>query len=87
VHRRLQMPHSIADLLSFLLNQLSVVKRRPSPIQQDRFTVWFTRWPVICQILYELDYLQHEKIAPDYPILGTALVSWLSNNSSSTTST
>lgn len=86
MHRRLQMPHSIADPSSFLLNQLPMLKRRSPPTQRDRYTVWFTRWPVICQILYELDYLQHEKIAPDCPILRTALVSWLSNNSSSTTS-
>lgn len=43
MHRRLQMPHSIADPLSFLLNQLPMVKRRPPSTQRDRYTVWFTR--------------------------------------------
>ncbi|KAG1089154.1 hypothetical protein G6F40_013358 [Rhizopus arrhizus] len=71
MHRRLQMPFTEPDPLSFLLNKLpakkqqyGIASRRPDP---HRFSAWKIRWPNICQILFELDYLHHGKIPPPPP--------------------
>ncbi|KAI8359162.1 hypothetical protein BD560DRAFT_374484 [Blakeslea trispora] len=79
MHRRLAMPESIADPLSFLLNILPV--RRPRSFEAA--IAWSLRWPAICQILYELDYLQHSKIPPPPPsYLGQRLLAWFPSPSS-----
>ncbi|KAG1003992.1 hypothetical protein G6F27_010549 [Rhizopus arrhizus] len=63
MHRRLMMPETISDPLSFLLNMLPTKKPR-SP---NTTLSWTIRWPTICRILYELDYLYHAKIPPTPP--------------------
>ncbi|KAG1300341.1 hypothetical protein G6F66_000019 [Rhizopus arrhizus] len=74
MHRRLMMPETISDPLSFLLNMLPTKKPR-SP---NTTLSWTIRWPTICRILYELDYLHHAKIPPTPPThLGQRLLEWL----------
>ncbi|KAI7899770.1 uncharacterized protein BX663DRAFT_537910 [Cokeromyces recurvatus] len=51
---------SIADPLSFLLTHLPQHKLRNS---QD-VSAWLYRWPVMCTILHEMDYLMHDKLPP-----------------------
>ncbi|KAG1361628.1 hypothetical protein G6F61_014250 [Rhizopus arrhizus] len=63
MHRRLMMPETISDPLSFLLNMLPTKKPRSPSITLS----WTIRWPTICRILYELDYLYHVKIPPTPP--------------------
>ncbi|EIE82075.1 hypothetical protein RO3G_06780 [Rhizopus delemar RA 99-880] len=80
-HLRLQMPHTVADPLSFLLNQLpNKRKKLMSPNANSTNPAWTVRWPAICQILFELDYMHHGKIPPESPPLGTKLVAWICNN-------
>ncbi|ORE06343.1 hypothetical protein BCV72DRAFT_191095, partial [Rhizopus microsporus var. microsporus] len=74
IHRRLMMPQTISDSLSFLLNMLPTKKPR-SP---NTTLLWIVRWPTICRILCELDYLQHTKFPPTPPThLGQRLLEWL----------
>ena len=47
------MPSTIEDPLSFLLNLLPTKLPRSS----RTVTPWTLRWPTICSILFELDYL------------------------------
>ncbi|KAI7906122.1 uncharacterized protein BX663DRAFT_498912, partial [Cokeromyces recurvatus] len=42
------------------LNHLPQHKHRNS---QD-VSAWFYRWPVMCTILQEIDYLMHDKLPP-----------------------
>jgi hypothetical protein len=63
MHSRLMMPQTISDPLSFLLNILPTRKPR-SP---NTTLSWGIRWPTICRILYELDYLYHAKTSPTPP--------------------
>ncbi|EPB88091.1 hypothetical protein HMPREF1544_05153 [Mucor circinelloides 1006PhL] len=73
MHRRLMTPETITDPLSFLLNLLPT--RRPK--SPSKAIPWNIRWPAICTILFELDYLQHSKIPPSPPInLGQRLLNW-----------
>ncbi|KAI7904155.1 uncharacterized protein BX663DRAFT_432013, partial [Cokeromyces recurvatus] len=55
MHNRLQMPKSIEDPLSYLLNLL------PSTFYTKKvkksIDAWLIRWPSICAILFEMDYL------------------------------
>ncbi|KAI9477910.1 MAG: hypothetical protein EXX96DRAFT_482951 [Benjaminiella poitrasii] len=51
MHRRLRMPETIEDPLSFLLNQLP----HKQPRFSHSFTPWHIRWPSICLIFHELD--------------------------------
>ncbi|KAG0805919.1 hypothetical protein G6F16_012368 [Rhizopus arrhizus] len=81
MHRRLQMSRTEADLLSFLLNQLpNKCKKLMSPNANSTNSAWTVRWPAICQILFELDYMHHGKLPPESPPLGTKLVAWICNN-------
>ncbi|KAG0987177.1 hypothetical protein G6F29_002696 [Rhizopus arrhizus] len=81
MHRRLQMPRTEADPLSFLLNQLpNKRKKLKSPNANYTNSAWTVRWPAICQILFELDYMHHGKLPPESPPLGTKLVAWICNN-------
>ncbi|KAG1511296.1 hypothetical protein G6F46_007124 [Rhizopus delemar] len=76
MHRRLQLPEMIVDPLSFLLNKL------PRRTQHSFQAVlpWSLRWPTICTILYELDYLCHDKIPPSPPpYVGQRFLEWLPN--------
>ncbi|CEP13597.1 hypothetical protein [Parasitella parasitica] len=62
MHNRLQMPKSIEDPLSYLLNCLPptfLTKKARSSID-----IWLIRWPTICAILLEMDYLAHSHV-PD----------------------
>ncbi|KAI7905859.1 uncharacterized protein BX663DRAFT_558458 [Cokeromyces recurvatus] len=74
MHTRLFLPRSIADPLSFLLNHLPQHKHRNS---QD-VSAWFYRWPVMCTILQEIDYLMHDKLPPPLLDPGRKLLNWLS---------
>ncbi|KAG1046605.1 hypothetical protein G6F43_010916 [Rhizopus delemar] len=78
MHQRLQMPSTEPDPLSFLLNKLPT-KRKNGALKHPSSTpsAWTVRWPTICQILFELDYLHHGKIPSKIPSLGTKLVNWL----------
>ncbi|ORE23500.1 hypothetical protein BCV71DRAFT_269671 [Rhizopus microsporus] len=79
MHRRLMMPQTIPDPLSFLLNMLPIRKSRPP----NAVLSWTIRWPTICRVLYELDYLYHAKLPPTPPIhLGQRLLEWFSSPSS-----
>ncbi|KAI8351184.1 hypothetical protein BD560DRAFT_456281 [Blakeslea trispora] len=79
MHHRLMMPESVGDPLSFLLNILST--RRPRSFAA--VIPWTIRWPAICTILYELDYLQHSKIPPPLPShLEQRLLAWFPSPSS-----
>ncbi|ORE07254.1 hypothetical protein BCV72DRAFT_182187, partial [Rhizopus microsporus var. microsporus] len=60
MHHRLQIPKTIIDPLSLLLNKLPI--RKPCSFQTKSF--WTIRWLVICAILHELDHLYHEKEPP-----------------------
>ncbi|KAG1046743.1 hypothetical protein G6F43_010785 [Rhizopus delemar] len=74
LHRRLQMSHTIADPLSFLLNKLP--HRKKAPIAQNRlhYSTWSVRWSTLCRLLLELNYLHHGKIPPEAPPLGAKLI-------------
>ncbi|KAG0763500.1 hypothetical protein G6F57_000790 [Rhizopus arrhizus] len=74
MHRRLFVPETIRDPLSFLLNMLPL---RPSVPFPNLALTWSQRWPIICSILYELDQLHHDKLIPiKYPH-GQKLLVWL----------
>ncbi|KAG1319162.1 hypothetical protein G6F62_011979 [Rhizopus arrhizus] len=80
MHRRLQLPSTVTDPLSFLLNILPTSRKKPTTQNRSKYAAWFIRWPTICQILHELDYLHHDKIAPEVPPLGSKLLHWLGPN-------
>ncbi|KAI9480719.1 MAG: hypothetical protein EXX96DRAFT_501877, partial [Benjaminiella poitrasii] len=70
MYRRLRMPETIEDPLSFLLNQLPTNK----PVSSHSRI----RWSSICLILHELAQLQHNKlILPTPPNPGQRLLDWL----------
>ncbi|KAG1048806.1 hypothetical protein G6F43_008829 [Rhizopus delemar] len=74
MHRRLQLPETMVDPLSFLLNKL--LHRIPHSFQA--VPPWFLRWPTICTILHELDYLCHDKVPPSLsPYIGQRFLEWL----------
>ncbi|KAG1507995.1 hypothetical protein G6F47_008715 [Rhizopus delemar] len=80
-HHRLQMPSTEPDPLSLLLNKLPTKHKNralagPKPPSSTP-SAWTVRWPTICQILFELDYLHHGKIPSETPSLGIKLVNWL----------
>ena len=58
MYRQLQMPLSVLDPLSFLLNQLP---KKP-PLSPQKAVTWRVRCPVIYTLLYEFDHLAHEEI-------------------------
>ncbi|KAI9476271.1 MAG: hypothetical protein EXX96DRAFT_601922 [Benjaminiella poitrasii] len=75
IHRRLQMPETIEDPLSFLLDQLPIKK----PASSYSVSPWHIQRPFICLILHKLDQLQHNKpIRPISPNPGQRLLDWLS---------
>ncbi|ORE13516.1 hypothetical protein BCV71DRAFT_277974 [Rhizopus microsporus] len=53
---------TISDPLSSFLNMLPTRKPR-SP---NTTLSWSIRWPTICRILYELDYVYHAKLPPTH---------------------
>ncbi|CEP14724.1 hypothetical protein [Parasitella parasitica] len=74
IHSRLQLPESIQDPLSFLLNLLPL----KNPTNAQYSASWAVRWPAICLILYELDHIFHnEEIPLAPPNISTLLVEWL----------
>ena len=74
MHRRLMMPQTISNSLSFFLDMLPTRKPR-SP---NTILSWSIRWPTICRVLYEFDYLYHVNFLPTPPTrLGQRLLDWL----------
>ncbi|EIE86475.1 hypothetical protein RO3G_11186 [Rhizopus delemar RA 99-880] len=73
------MPSTEPDPLSYLLNKLPT-KRKNGALKHPSSThsTWTVRWPTICQILFELDYLHHGKLPSETPSFGNKLVNWLS---------
>ncbi|KAG1140835.1 hypothetical protein G6F37_008751 [Rhizopus arrhizus] len=71
--RRLCMPETIADPISFLLNMLPTRAFVPSITSLS----WTWRWPVICSILRELDQLQHDTAIPCKTPHGQKRIEWL----------
>jgi hypothetical protein len=80
MHHRLLMPSTVSDPLSYLLNLLPTSRKKPTIQRRSKYSAWFIRWPIICQILHELDYLHHDKTVPEIPPLGTKLLHWFSFN-------
>ena len=72
MHNRLQMPKSIDNPLSYLLNLLPPTlftkKARKS------IDVWLICWPSICAILLEMNYLVHAQFPEDSNHLGEPFV-------------
>ncbi|KAI8973415.1 hypothetical protein BDF20DRAFT_882254, partial [Mycotypha africana] len=62
MHNRLQLPHDISDPISHLLNQLPT---RPLKQRNKASVNWSTTWRIIQLLLFEVDYLQHEKVPPN----------------------
>ncbi|CEG81727.1 hypothetical protein RMATCC62417_15892 [Rhizopus microsporus] len=59
MHNRLQLSKSVDDPLSYLLNLLPptlLTKKTRKSIN-----AWLIRWPTICAILLEMDYLAHSQ--------------------------
>ncbi|ORE11938.1 hypothetical protein BCV72DRAFT_192637, partial [Rhizopus microsporus var. microsporus] len=54
IHNRLQLPQTLNDPFSFLLNRLSTQK----PSSKQKACVW----PTICAILQEMYYLAHSSL-------------------------
>lgn len=63
MHHRLQMSETAQDPPSLLLNKLP----NRIPCFSHSASPWFIWWTVICIILYELDYLLHNKDQPSPP--------------------
>ncbi|KAI8984774.1 hypothetical protein BDF20DRAFT_408413 [Mycotypha africana] len=75
IHNRLQLPHTISDPIFFLLNLLPT---SPSRQHKIRCHAWTLRWPTLQLILFEVDYLQHNKEPPTPPEnLGQLLLDWM----------
>jgi hypothetical protein len=72
MHNRLQMPKSIDDPLSYLLNLLPPIlltrKARKS------IDAWLICWTTICAILLEMDYLAHSQFSEASNHLGEPFV-------------
>ncbi|KAG0943531.1 hypothetical protein G6F57_003911 [Rhizopus arrhizus] len=71
-HRRLCMPETTADPISFLLNVLPTRAFVPFSIALS----WTCRRSVICSILHELDQLQHYTTIPCKTPHGQKLIEW-----------
>ncbi|KAI7898615.1 uncharacterized protein BX663DRAFT_442743, partial [Cokeromyces recurvatus] len=64
------------DPLSFLLNLLPTKKPSTTRVAVP----WMVRWPTICTILHEMDYIFHGKLPPDPSTdTGASLMNWLLN--------
>ena len=75
MHHRLQMPTSIEDPLSYLLNCLPTAFLTKKA--RNSIDAWLIRWPTICAILQELDSLAHSQIPEPSNHLGETLVHYL----------
>jgi hypothetical protein len=75
---RLFLPQTIEDPLSFLLNKLP---QKTKKIPKLSITAWLLRWPVICSILHEMDYLAHNQLPVPAHNPGNLFVQQLSTNS------
>ena len=73
VHDRLFLPSTIDDPISFLLNLLPLRKpRRP-----ESYASWVVRWPLLCQILHELDHFFHDEFPPPIDDPGQKMLKWI----------
>jgi hypothetical protein len=75
MHSRLQIPKSIDDPLSYLLDLLPptlLTKKARKSID-----AWLIRWPTICAILLEMDYLAHFQFPEASNYLGEPFVKHL----------
>lgn len=70
---RLFLPTSIDDPISFLLNFLLPTTKPRSPVLYGSSIV---RWPLLCQILHELDYTFHDGYSPPTDDPGQKLLEW-----------
>ncbi|CEI87972.1 hypothetical protein RMCBS344292_02377 [Rhizopus microsporus] len=72
MHNRLQMLKSIADPLSYLLNLLppTFLTRKA----RKSIDAWLIRWPSICAMLLEMDYLAHAQFLEASNQLGEPFV-------------
>ncbi|KAG1520066.1 hypothetical protein G6F51_014748 [Rhizopus arrhizus] len=71
----LQLPLSIEDPMSFIMNRLPLKKFRSS----HEASAWSARWPAVCIILHEMDYLFHDQTLPPPLDPCVKLVTWLSS--------
>ncbi|EIE90780.1 hypothetical protein RO3G_15491 [Rhizopus delemar RA 99-880] len=60
MHRHLQLPISVKDPMSFILNKLLLKKFRSF----HKTSAWSVRWPAVCVILHEMNGLFHGQIPP-----------------------
>ncbi|KAI8641399.1 hypothetical protein BD408DRAFT_418214 [Parasitella parasitica] len=75
MHNHLQMPKSIEDPPSYLINSLpSTFHTKNARISID---AWRIRWPSICAILLEMDYLAHSQLPEVSDHLGDPSVNYL----------
>ena len=72
MHKRLQMPKSIDDPLSYLLNLLPPTLHTRKV--RKSIDSWIIRWPSICAILLEMDYLAHSQFPEASNHLGEPFV-------------
>ncbi|KAI9309753.1 hypothetical protein BX666DRAFT_1873119 [Dichotomocladium elegans] len=79
MHNRLQLPHDISDPISHLLNQLPTRLFTPTNKTARQCSVnWSIVWPIVQLLLFEVDYLQHEKMPPTpSETLGQLFLDWL----------
>jgi hypothetical protein len=79
MHTRLFLPQTIEDPPYFLLNKLP---QKAKKIPKLSISAWFIRWPVICSILHEMDYLAHNQLPVPAHNSGNLFVQQLSINKS-----
>ncbi|KAI8981970.1 hypothetical protein BDF20DRAFT_955769, partial [Mycotypha africana] len=59
MHNRLQLPTTVVDPISHLLNQLPT---QPLKQHANAPVNWSISRSIVQMLLYEIDYLQHEKM-------------------------
>ena len=79
MYTRLFLPQTIEDPLSFLLNK---IPQKTKKIPKLSITAWLIRWPVICSILHEMDYLAHKQLPVPVHNPGNLFIQQLSTNRS-----
>ena len=79
VHSLLNVPHTITiDPISHLLNKLP---KKP-PKQQHQKEYWIQTWPLICSLLYKIDYCCHPNedfSSSEDPNPGQCLLQWINS--------
>ncbi|KAI8984232.1 hypothetical protein BDF20DRAFT_971497 [Mycotypha africana] len=76
MHNRLQLPTTVVDPISHLLNQQ--LHTRPLKQHANAPVNWSISWPIVQMLLCEIDCLRHEKMPPTpSETLGQPLLDWL----------